>query len=114
MLHPDSISLCVDYIHQIDHACLLDLEAQSIVEALHAGLPTKAGFSMGTNRLLYKGRIFVPTSSEWTAKLLFEFHASPQADHSGYLRTYTRISRSFAWPGMRRHIKDYIAACDQC
>ncbi|XP_004296076.1 PREDICTED: uncharacterized protein LOC101299658 [Fragaria vesca subsp. vesca] len=103
-----------DFIGQIDNACLRDPEAQAVVQALKAGQPTKSGFTLCLNRLHYKGRPFVPSSFEWRAKLLYEFHSSLQAGHSGYLRTYERIRRNFAWPGMRRTIKHYIAACDQC
>lgn len=69
---------------------------------------------MTNDRLLYKGKIFVPTSSDWRSKILHEFHSSLQASHSGYLRTYVSIARNFAWPGMRREIKAFIASCDQC
>ncbi|XP_050387420.1 uncharacterized protein LOC126803710 [Argentina anserina] len=103
-----------DFVQQIDQACSRDDEARSIRQALLAGTPTKVGYSLVNDRLHYKNRIFVPQSSEFRAKLLFVFHASPQAGHSGYLRTYVRLARNFAWPGMRKHIKQFIAGCDQC
>ena len=46
--------------------------------------------------------------------MLTEFHSSLQAGHSGYLRTYLRLSRSFAWPRMRKEVKRFVAECDQC
>ncbi|KAK9913983.1 hypothetical protein M0R45_037782 [Rubus argutus] len=103
-----------DCIPQIDQACHRDPEALPIITALQQQTPTKKGFSLLHNRLYYKGKIFVPQSSEWRAKMLYEFHSSLQAGHSGYLRTYMRLFRSFAWPGMRKDIKAFIAACDQC
>lgn len=103
-----------DGILQIDQACLRDPDAQQIMSSLQQDQPSKKGFSINNNRLHYKGKIFIPVTSEWRSKLLFEFHSSLQAGHSGFLRTYKRISRSFAWPGMRKDIKTFIANCDQC
>lgn len=103
-----------DSIHHIEQACLRDAEAVTITEALRHSQPTPKGFSLVNNRLMYKSKIFVPKTSDWRAKLLHEFHSSLQAGHSGYLRTYVRLSRSFAWPGMRKAIKEFVASCDQC
>ncbi|PRQ56667.1 putative nucleotidyltransferase, Ribonuclease H [Rosa chinensis] len=103
-----------DNIAQIQQACSRDPDAQTIISALQQGLPTKKNFSMANNQLMYKNKIFVPQTSEWRSKILHEFHSSLQAGHSGYLRTLVRLSRSFYWPSMRKDIKSYIAACDQC
>lgn len=103
-----------DSISQIDRACTRDPEAQTIITSLQQGLPVRKCFSLVNTRLHYKGKIFVPTTSDWRSKLLFEFHSSLQAGHSGFLRTYKRLSRNFAWPGMRKDVKAFVAACDQC
>ncbi|PRQ26049.1 putative nucleotidyltransferase, Ribonuclease H [Rosa chinensis] len=103
-----------DGIQLIDRACLSDPEAQAITTTISNGTPTKKGFTVAQGRLLYKDRIFVPATSDWRAKILHEFHSSFQAGHSGYLRTLIRVSCNFAWPGMRRDVKTFIAACDQC
>lgn len=103
-----------DCLPQIDRACASNPESQAIISALQNGTPTRKGFSLIDNRLYYKSRVFVPHTSDWRLKLLHEFHASLQAGHSGFLRTHSRISRSFAWPGIRRDVKRFVAACDQC
>ncbi|PRQ22490.1 putative nucleotidyltransferase, Ribonuclease H [Rosa chinensis] len=103
-----------DSIYLIDRACQHDPSAQAIIQALKDGIPTNKNFKLHQGRLFYKDRIFVPETSEWRSKLLLEFHASLQAGHSGYLRTLTRLSRNFAWPGMRKDVKLYVASCDQC
>lgn len=103
-----------DSLSHIDQACLRDPEAQTIISSLQAGSPTKKGFSLIHGRLYYKDKIYVPSTSEWRSKILHEFHSSLTAGHSGYLRTFVRLSRNFAWPGMRRDIKSFVAACDQC
>ncbi|XP_062014101.1 uncharacterized protein LOC133730546 [Rosa rugosa] len=102
-----------DSLYLIDQACHADPEAQSIIQALTQGNPTKKGFTLPNDRLLYKGRFFVPSISEWKPKILHEFHSSLLAGHSGYMRTLNRLSRSFAWPGMHRDVKTFVKACDQ-
>lgn len=84
------------------------------MSSLQQGLPSKKGFSINNNRLHYKSKIFIPATSKWRSKLLFEFYSSLQAGHSGFLRTYKCISHSFAWPGTWKDIKTFIANCDQC
>ncbi|PRQ60730.1 putative nucleotidyltransferase, Ribonuclease H [Rosa chinensis] len=103
-----------DGLAHITNACLRDTEAQTIISQLQQGLPSKKGFTLHNTHLLYKGKFFVPLSSTWRTKLLYEFHSSLQAGHSGFLRTYHRLSRNFAWPGMRKEIKLFISECDQC
>lgn len=103
-----------DCLSAIDQACTTDTEASSIISSLKQGHPTKKHFSLQNNRLFYKNRIFLPQSSDWRSKVLTEFHSSLQAGHSGYLRTHLRLSRSFAWPRMRKEVKRFVSECDQC
>lgn len=46
--------------------------------------------------------------------MIIEFHAGVLGSHSGYLRTYKRLTRSFMWPGAKRNVKMYVAECDTC
>lgn len=103
-----------DSITLITKACHSDPEALTIITALQKNEQTKKGFSLLDGRLLYKNRIFVPQSTDWRAKILHEFHSTLAAGHSGYLRTLNRLARNFAWPGMRRDVKRFVASCDQC
>ncbi|XP_062003229.1 uncharacterized protein LOC133720775 [Rosa rugosa] len=101
-------------IPAITRACHSYSEASVIIATLENNETTKKWFSLLDGRLLYKNRIFVPQSSDWRCKILYEFHSTLAAGHSGFLRTYTHLARSFAWPGMRRDVKRYVASCDQC
>lgn len=42
------------------------------------------------------------------------YHHSNEGGHPGYLKTYRRICWNFWWKGMKRDIKQHIAACDVC
>lgn len=43
-----------------------------------------------------------------------ELHSSLQGGHSGFLRTYHRIKRSFLWPGIQRDVKNFVSHCTEC
>lgn len=45
---------------------------------------------------------------------MFALHASGVGGHSGYEVTYKRIKKMFAWPNMKRTIKNYVASCTVC
>jgi hypothetical protein len=43
-----------------------------------------------------------------------ELHCGKMGGHSGWLRTYKRISRNFLWPGIKKHVKTFVAECVVC
>ena len=45
---------------------------------------------------------------------LEEFHNSAIGGHSGFFRTYKRISAIIYWEGMRKDIQQYVATCEVC
>lgn len=45
--------------------------------------------------LKYKGRIVLSPTSCWRDKVLFLHHCMPVAGHSGFLKIYKIVSRSF-------------------
>lgn len=44
--------------------------------------------------------------------ILYEFHSTPTAGHSGVKATLARISVSFSWPGIYRDVKQMVKHCD--
>lgn len=86
----------------------------AIISSLQQQKPTPKGFSLQHNRLMYKDKFFVPKTSDWRSKLLYEFYSSLIASHSGYLCTFVHLFRSFAWHGMRTDVKQFVAACNEC
>ncbi|CAK1589903.1 unnamed protein product [Parnassius mnemosyne] len=45
---------------------------------------------------------------------MFEYHDSPTAAHGGIHRTLHRIPQQFYFPGVRRHITDYLKTYTEC
>ncbi|TQE12665.1 hypothetical protein C1H46_001685 [Malus baccata] len=104
-----------DCIPLLQQSYLHDPEVQKVWNLLSQAPSTSIkGFSLFNDILHYKQRVFVPLTSQWRPKLLEEFHASLQGGHSGFLRTYKRLSRNFLWPGIRKDTKQFVAECTEC
>ena len=58
-----------------------------------------------------KGRMVVSQTSTLIPKILHTFHDSILGGHSGFLRTYERISGELYWRGMKAEIKKYVEQC---
>ena len=41
-------------------------------------------------------------------------HSSPEANQSGFLKSYQRAKREFFWQGMNVDIKAFVRECDVC
>ncbi|KAJ1387433.1 Retrotransposable element Tf2 [Sesbania bispinosa] len=72
------------------------------------------GFSIQNGKLLYQGKLVLPKGSPRIPLLLSEFHNSAMGGHSGFFRTYKRISAFVFWEGMRKDIQQYVSACAVC
>jgi hypothetical protein len=64
--------------------------------------------------LYHEGRVVIPKNSPRIAWLLHEFHDTAVGGHSGFLRTYKKVSSLVYWEGMRKKIKEYVEACEVC
>lgn len=71
-------------------------------------------YSLDHGILLYKGRLVLPKASPLVPALLQEGHASVVGGHSGFLRTYKRLTRDFFWVGMKNDIKEFVEKCLVC
>jgi hypothetical protein len=47
-------------------------------------------------------------------QIIQALHASAMGGHSGFLVTYLKIKKIFAWPGMKQMIKTFVAQCITC
>jgi hypothetical protein len=64
--------------------------------------------------LLYQGRLVLSNTSSLIPSILEEFHATPQAGHSGFYKTYRRIAANVYWVGMKNTIQNFVRSCDTC
>lgn len=82
-----------------------DPELQSLIQAVQSDSATSTGFSMQNGLLLFKGRFYLGSNSPLKHLILHHVHASPMADHSGFLKSLHRAKREFFWKGMKSDIK---------
>lgn len=43
-----------------------------------------------------------------------EAHDSAMGGHLGFHVTYARVKRTFSWPGMKKSVREFVAACGVC
>ena len=79
----------IEEVHVANNHALLDLHKQH----QHNTLPV--GFSMQHGLILYNSKLFFPANSPIIAKVLHEFHSTPQGGHVGVLKTYKRVIEQF-------------------
>ncbi|CAL8120388.1 unnamed protein product [Prunus armeniaca] len=107
-------SLIFDGIKEIQTDCKADPKTSAIIQTIINNSNTRKAYTMKDGSLYYKDRLFIPSTSPWRAKVLDTFHSSPEAGHSGFLRTYKCISRNFRWHGLKGEVKRFVATCDTC
>jgi hypothetical protein len=66
------------------------------------------------DRLLFRGRRWVPNSEPLRTALIQEAHDSMVTGHPGREGTATILSRQFFWPNMLQDIRRFVRNCDVC
>src|SRR5712671_4162745 len=59
-------------------------------------------------------RLVIPPDETLKREILQLLHDAPTAGHPGRDETFTQVSHSYWWPGMRTWITDYVAGCAVC
>ena len=60
------------------------------------------------------GRLVIPPNEQLKREILQVLHDAPTAGHPGRDETFTQVSQTYWWPGMRTWITDYVAGCAIC
>jgi len=66
------------------------------------------------NGWLKEGHIVIPPDEELRCQILRVLHNAPTAGHPGRDETFTQVSHTYWWPGMRAWITNYITGCTVC
>jgi hypothetical protein len=46
--------------------------------------------------------------------ILLALHSGAIGGHSGFHATYHRVKHLFSWPGLKKHVKQFVASCSVC
>ncbi|TXG64840.1 hypothetical protein EZV62_011834 [Acer yangbiense] len=66
-----------------------------IIQNIQGGERVRDGYVLNDGLLLFKGRIVLPRNSTWVVRLLHELHDTPFGGHSGFFRTFKKVSALF-------------------
>ncbi|KAF8388466.1 hypothetical protein HHK36_027138 [Tetracentron sinense] len=94
----------VSWLDDIKADYQANADLQSIVRAITVDPSSFPRHSMIDRLLRYKGCIVLSLSSLMCTEVLQFMHSSLSAGHSGFLKTYKRLSRSFYWKGMKHAV----------
>jgi len=91
-----------------------DVKLISLIQELLVNSKAREGYELRKGRLFYQGKLVLPKKYSRIPCLIKELHESPLGGHSGYFRTFKRITGVVYWEGMRRDIKEFVMQCEIC
>lgn len=109
-----AVSVAVSpWVQSLQESYLKNPETARLLQELSVQSPS-GHFTLIKGIIYFKSRIWVGSSSDIQQQILFALHSSALGGHSGYEATYHRIKRLFAWPQLKRSVKEYVAKCSVC
>jgi len=61
--------------------------------------------------LYFRGRIYVPPTSDLRRRVVSLCHDTKIAGHAGRFKTLELVSRNYWWPNMSRYVGQYVSTC---
>src|ERR687887_818215 len=89
-------------------------KAAKILRSSSAKSVHSAEWSEANGLLYYRGKIYVPPTSDLRRKIVALNHDSKLAGHPGRWKTLELVSRNYWWPQISRYIGRYTSTCDLC
>lgn len=71
-------------------------------------------FALQNGLIRHKGRILVGNNPKLIEEILQAMHSSSIGDHSGFHASYHRVKHLFSWPGLKKHVRQFVAQCSIC
>lgn len=93
---------------------LLDKETKQLLAKLVVDSSVVPNFSLQDGLLKFNNRIWVGNNGAMQQSILEAIHSSAVGGHSGFPVTYHKLKQLFAWPGMRKMTKHFVASCAIC
>lgn len=93
---------------------LADPSMSKIVQELEEDPTAHLPYSLHHGKLLYKNRLAMATTLPSKTTVMHAYHDSVLGGHSGFLRTYKRLTKELYWMGMKNDIKRYVDECWIC
>ncbi|XP_058783052.1 uncharacterized protein LOC131657702 [Vicia villosa] len=103
-----------DILHKLQQFYATTIEGQHLMRQNQDALHTTAGYRIKRGLLYYKDKLFVPNLFGFRDGIFHEYHSTSTSSHSGVKATVSRISNSFAWPGLYGEVKQFVKHCSTC
>ncbi|KAA0047238.1 Ty3/gypsy retrotransposon protein [Cucumis melo var. makuwa] len=112
------------HLNQITAPAMIDVEIikeetrqdpalQEITRLIEEGMEIPH-YTLQQGVLKFKGRLVIPSKSTLLPTILHTYHDSVFGGHSGFLRTYKRLTGEIYWKGMKKDIMRYCEECAIC
>jgi transposase InsO family protein len=90
-----------------------DPNAQQILQK-HATGTSTGPYTLTNGVIRHKGRIWLGANPSLQQTIMTAMHNSALGGHSGFPVTYRRLKTTFAWPGMKQQVKEFVQSCLIC
>lgn len=88
-----------------------DPKLQKLIQDFMQDVDSHPGYTFKDRKSFFKRHLVLPKGSSKIPKLLEEFDNSATGGHSGFFRTYKRISAILYREDMKKDIQQYAATC---
>lgn len=102
------------WISDITPGYLMDSHASDLMAKLTIDASVVPNFTLQEGLLRFKNRIWVGNNSSLQKQIIQVLHSSPLGGHSGISATLKRVQALFAWPGLHKDVKQFMASCLTC
>ncbi|KAA0057242.1 ty3-gypsy retrotransposon protein [Cucumis melo var. makuwa] len=111
----------VVHLNQLTAPSLIDLKIikeendhlSQIIKRIKEGEEVQK-YTLQHDMLYYKGRLVIAKKSSLIPTILHTYHDSVFGGHSGFLRTYKRLTGELFWQGMKGDVQKYCEECAVC
>jgi len=108
-----SVSSLLD-LEVVEKEVQKDEKLKNIFDSVVQDLNCVSRYSIQQGKLLFKGRLVLPRTSNLILTILHTFHDPVIRCHSRQLWTYKKIAAELFWKGMKSDIKLYVDQCSVC
>lgn len=91
-----------------------DPKAQQLLSELALKPSSTRPYSLQKGIIRYKGRVWLGANNSLQQRVVSALHDSALGGHSAFPVTYCRVKQLFAWPGLKKSVKDYVSSCTVC
>jgi hypothetical protein len=84
-------------------------------EEAHTKLGKPGGdWQLNNERLLFKGRLYVPDENDLRSRLLDKIHRQPSTAHPGRTKTRSLVRKRYYWESWSKDVNCYLDNCMVC